>query len=470
MKKAVSLLAAVVAIAAAETGCTQDTDSNEDNQRIAVWGSSVANGTGDESQAGGYAGHLQRTLADRGLEVVNQSRGGDNTVTIAARFAPGATPEPDTKYLTSVNPNYVIIGLSLGNEGIAQCQLGQSTGCTNSLAEADAIFDQFAGGIKRLIAQTRAAGITPVIALPYARSDFWEREYALTRRMNLLINTWDVPSVNTLGAVDDGQGRWARGLWSDPYHPNAAGHQEIAYSFVPSLFAALESAKPTPKRLPDDGFARLQTADREAMSYDVDDTMHSFALSFTVRPAKDGPIAELRGQLLDGEYSHLRRSDGAFEWDTETFELSPGKDFVASLVASNERISYNSSNGDSVSTSIKPSDAWHDVTLTHYAARGETLLYVDGRHAGSIAERLQPEQFLLGGTPHNNYRDWMIHRAGLTSDEVDVLQNDKLLQASLEIYVPLSGKKPAENYAQSTSKISVDATAVQFMSGLVTQQ
>jgi hypothetical protein len=46
--------------------------------RIAVFGSSVANGTGDEFGKEGYTGMLREMFAPRGWEVVNQSRGGDN--------------------------------------------------------------------------------------------------------------------------------------------------------------------------------------------------------------------------------------------------------------------------------------------------------------------------------------------------------------------------------------------------------
>ena len=453
---------AVAAIAATDSGLAQTDSQQADDNRVAIWGSSVANGTGDESDHGGYAGHLQELLAERGWELINQSKGGDNTVTIAARFEPGVTAEENTKYLTSVDPAYVVIGLSLGNEGIAQCQLGQSNGCTNSFADANAVFDQFASGLQSLIARARAAGITPVVALPYARSDFWEREYSLTRRMNLLINSWDVPSFNTLGAVDDGQGRWARGLWGDPFHPNAAGHEEIAYSFVPSLFAALRAGKPTPQRSRNGGFAQVRADAPDAMSYDVDDTMHSFALTFTVRPAKDGPIATIRGRLLDSEFTIVRRSYGAFEWDTESIELTPADDFVASLGVRDGRISYYSPGGGSISTSVYKSNAWHDVTLTHYAGRGETLLYVDGKQIGSVAERLQPTAFMLGGTADTDYKDWMIHRSGLNEDEVNALHDGGLLQASLEIYSPLSGADPLANRAQSTSEPRFDSTAVRF--------
>src|SRR5258705_7210850 len=103
-------------------------------RRIAVFGSSVANGTGDDLGQEGYTGRLRALLAPRGWEVLNQSRGGDNTKTMAPRFAPDGTPAANTRYLLPVNPRYVLLGLSLGNEGIANVKTKE---------EKDAVFKRF---------------------------------------------------------------------------------------------------------------------------------------------------------------------------------------------------------------------------------------------------------------------------------------------------------------------------------------
>ena len=208
-----------LAVAHAQSGAAKP-------RRIAVFGSSVANGTGDEYAKEGYTGRLRELLAPRGWEVLNQSRGGDNTIRMAPRFAPENQPEPNVRYLLPVNPTYVLLGLSLGNEGIRNVA---------TRAEKDAIFDQFAKGMRGFVDRSRQHGIVPVITLPYTRMDFTEVEYEYTRRMNLLLNSWDVPTVNFLGAVDDGTGKWARGFWFDSLHPNAAGHVEITRTFVPTL-------------------------------------------------------------------------------------------------------------------------------------------------------------------------------------------------------------------------------------------
>jgi hypothetical protein len=34
------------------------------------------------------------------------------------RFAPEGAPDPKTRYLMTVNPSYVVIGLSFGNENL----------------------------------------------------------------------------------------------------------------------------------------------------------------------------------------------------------------------------------------------------------------------------------------------------------------------------------------------------------------
>jgi hypothetical protein len=369
----------------------------------------------------------------------------------------------------------VIIGLSLGNEGIAQCQLGQTHRCTTTMADAEAIFEQFASGLQGLIARARAAGITPVVTLPYARSDFWEREYAFTRRMILLINSWNVPSVNMLGAVDDGQGRWARGLWADPWHPNAAGHTELSHAVVPTLFAALEAGKPLPGKGDSSGFARVRSRVLSPFWFDVEDTIRSFTVTFMVRPASAGVVAAVSGETLDADYSLFRRSYGDFGWDTESLELTPAaRRFRATLAVDGGVLTYTSSSGSSVSAPLQASVDWHHVSLTHYAARGATLLYVDGVHAGEVAEHLQPERFVLGGpgktgtrvrAARADYRDWLIHRGGMTSDEIEALHDGRLLQASLEVYAPLVTGKAGQsaNLAQSLSKIRIDPK-VRFLS------
>src|SRR3954454_16086002 len=139
-----SLLAACVALAALAVVHGQNPAAPP--RRIAVFGSSVANGTGDDLGKEGYTGRLRELLAPRGWEVLNQSRGGDNTKTMAPRFAPDGAPDPKVRYLLTVNPSYTLLGLSLGNEGI-------QNGTTR--AEKDAIYAQFESGMRGFVERSR---------------------------------------------------------------------------------------------------------------------------------------------------------------------------------------------------------------------------------------------------------------------------------------------------------------------------
>jgi len=471
--------------------------------RIAVFGSSVANGTGDDLGQEGYTGRLRELLAPRGWEVLNQSRGGDNTKTMLPRFAPEGAPDPKVRYLLPVNPDFVLLGLSLGNEGI-------QNGTTKE--EKDVIYHQFESGLHGFIARSREHHIVPIVTSCYTRNDFTSVEYEYTRRMNLLINAWDVPSVNFLGAVDDGTGKWAKGFWHDSLHPNAAGHAELAMTFVPTLFDALEQGKPKPVfgaginsgpgvstsgpgasgggTAVDDstpataGFARIEAGStgrtqagarmssgpESAITFTPDALMHPFAFGIAVRARRDGAVASISGSTLTAT-SEMKREErgggrGALEFEATT--LAPATPFTATVGVKNGMWAYSASNGGVVSSATRADSVWHHLVVSHYTARGETLFFVDGRLAGKTAERLEPKQFGLGGPGTADFKDLLIYRSALNADEVAALENDRLLQASLEVYAPLRDTQIATgsallNKAQSLTSAKVSSGGVQHV-------
>jgi lysophospholipase L1-like esterase len=430
-------------------------------KRIAVFGSSVANGTGDELGREGYTGRLRALLAPRGWEVVNQSRGGDNTVRIAPRFAPAGDPDANTRYLLPVRPRYVLIGLSLGNEGI---------GNTTVRAEQDIVFAQFETGMRDLIAKSRAHNIIPIVTLCYTRNSFTAVEYEYTRRMNLLINTWEVPSANFLGAIDDGTGKWVDGFWSDALHPNAAGHDELTMTIVPSLFEALERGKPRPAWAGAGTHARIASG-RAPIIFEPDSTMHPFAVAFQARAGRDGTVASIGGVALTAasEERQVPAGRGGATRTLTSTRLVPAGRFTAGVGVANGVWTYTSSTGRAVVSGVKADDAWHQLIVSHYTARGETLFFVDGRLAGSVHERLQPSRFVMGGPDASalppapatvDLRNVLIYRSALNADEAAALHLGTLLQASLEVYAPLADasfetNQPLDNRAQSMAAMRV---------------
>jgi hypothetical protein len=360
--------------------------------------------------------------------VFNQSKPGDTTITMAPRFSPSGEPAAGVRYLTTVDPGYVVIALSLANEGVLEAPTQE---------EKARVARQFSDGILKFISQAREHNITPIVASCYPRMSFTPVEYDFVEGMNLLINQWDVPSINLLGALDDGTGRYVREFDSDDRHPNAAGHKELFYTFVPSLFEALEKGKPRPVRPSAAGFAHAESG--TALTFTPQDTVHSFAVSFAARTQANGTAAEIGGSRIGS---------------------SPSP-FTAGVRVINGKWAYHAADGMDRLSQVSADGKWHEITVSHYAARGETLFFIDGMLAGRAPEKLSPARFTLGGDVAADYKDFMVFRSALNSLEASALNSGKLLQSSLEVFSPLTDASftagaIVENRAQSMSAVKID--------------
>jgi lysophospholipase L1-like esterase len=398
-------------------------DCRAQNHKIAIFGSSVANGSGDTTGAGGYAGLLKNMFEEQGWQVVNVSKGSDNTTKILPRFEAQLLPE---------KPGYVIIGLSLGNEGIA----------AESELNRNRSFEKYRQGMLHLIDLCRKNSMFPIVVNCYARSDFKEAQYEAIRKMNLIINTWDVPSVNVLGPIDNGMGNWLENCRHDKSHPDFNGHREMFYAFVPSLFKAIEAGKPLPFKTRYKGYVTIsQPESFKPLSYTSDYQIHSFTVSFQVKTSGNGTCAVIQGDTLS------------------TIEFNNGK------------IEYHPINQKTIAADTTAENkGWQYVVLTHQYASGKTTFYVNGKPAGNTTEFIDFKSFILGGQGDArnkpapalaSYKDLLIYRSVLNKDEVLAHYYNQLLQSSLEVYAPLNDPEfhtgsSAANLAQSLSELVID--------------
>ncbi len=423
----------------------------ENPKTIAGFGSSVCDGAGDQLDQGGYIGRLEALMAERGWNVIDVSRGGDNTITIQDRWEKmnkqPKRPVSQGRYLLPHKPGYVIIGLSLANEGIRQ----------GDEENREKIFEQFRTGILGIIERCRKEGMRVVVANCYPHGEYTTEQYDCIKRMNLVINSWDVPSINLLGAVDDGRGRWVDGFWRDVGHPNAGGHQEMFHAIVPSLFDAMEAGKPLPVFDRSPGGTRMNRSQAMAFTFSPDDTVHSFTTSFSVRSSQDAMIAEVSG--LQGK---LQTSE--FEHNHKTFKghsIVKGPDlYMSELMIQNGKLRYISPVGATLTSTTKITDGkWHRVTLSHRCAQGDTLLFLDETMLGIVKKVwLIPLNFGLSLTGTAEFKDWLVYRSALNADEVKALCEGRMIQSSLEVYAPLRNQsfshgKAVENRAQSLSQV-----------------
>ena len=385
-----------------------------DDLKIVFFGSSVPFGQGATNKYG-YPSRFaklltQRATAGQGVAwtTTNISIPGDNTLKVLDRWEHDLPPQQG---------RYVVYALALGNEGIHGG--GQPK------------FDQFKANMQALIAKARAQGLVPVVTNSYTRNDYTAEDYAFIKQMNLLLHAWAVPTVNLLGAVDDGQGRWAAGYFDDGFHPNDRGHAELAHAWVPSLFDALRAGKPLPHHQATTG-VRLPSND--ALNLVPEALVHPFTQIISFRTTSTGRLLMLYDSTRTGSL-HIEPSGV---------------------------LTYASAQGGRLSSPARVNDNhWHQVALTHYFARGETQLYLDGAEVGHLPEQLHLRQLMLGGhhTPRGaQYRNWLFYRAGMNADEMRALAADSLLKSNLELYAPLDGRRTAApdslaNLAQSTNAL-----------------
>lgn len=374
---------------------TYDIQAPLDTCRISIFGSSVSNGVGATNYHG-YAYQYGRLLQSRyknGLSstpftISSIAINGNTTKSLLDRYAD----------LTHDFGRYVIFGLSMGNEGIHEAK------------DKGRVFRQFATNMQRLISKVRADGKVPVVMNNYTRADYNDSDYVYIKRMNLLIHSWDVPSVNTLGAIDDGAGHWAKDYISDPFHPNTAGHEQFMRAMVPSLFDAIKAGKPLAKRetggmlvLPIGATASFQA-----------DGVNPFAVAMTFS-------GNVKGNLL-----RCLCSRGAIS-------VSIDKARHLCLTTPEGRVGVSP-------VKLKPKDK-HTLVLTQYYARKWLMLYLDGQLLMGMACQNAPYEFVVGDTLFKHSMklyELALWRSALNGDEVQAWQQGKMLQSSLELYLPFT--------------------------------
>jgi hypothetical protein len=166
-----------------------------------------------------------------------------------------------------------------------------------------------------------------------------------------------------------------------------------------------------------------------------------------------------------------KRSAGPSPVEFEEAVLSAERPFTSTISVENGKWTYTSAAGSRVTSSADANAQWRHITLSHYTALGETLFFVDGKLAGVVKERLEPNRFVIGGPgsargavapKEADYKDVFIFRSALNQDEVAILNQGKMLQSSLEVYAPLADMqfRPGsivENRAQSMTGLKIGA-------------
>jgi lysophospholipase L1-like esterase len=285
--------------------------------KVVFIGSSVARGH-KAWMLEGWATLLGQTLQQSGHRLINVAEVGANVSSTIARFNSVVAPE---------NPDIVIIALSLGNEGLAHCFPHQRR----------AVQRRFESGLQQLIKMTRELGAEPILGGVYPHGEYAIEHYELLQETHRHMVSWDVPVLNWLAALDDGQGRWKAGITFDPAHPNTIGHRLMYEAIDLSLFAPDRNAS-APAQL-----SEVQVyQDEQGFQISTDPQENRLRIrnasefSYTIAPYWESLQTALQQQagLMPGIYIADRHQSGALPFLAvatngtieTTIEISPGAD------------------------------------------------------------------------------------------------------------------------------------------------
>lgn len=361
------------------------------DSRIAFMGSSVATGWNAVMDRG-YAYQYTDLLKDRFLntistndwDIMNISIPGNSTQKVLDRWDNHIIPQC-SKY------KYVVYALSLGNENIKN--------------EGQVAFDRFRDNLEELIIKTKNEGMVPILTNTYPSMQYGDTEYNFLKEMNILIHRWDVPSINLLGGLDDGTGKWVNNYWDDDWHPNTIGHSELMYTLVPSLFDALDSGKPQPIKLTDTYIATGSSVSNSHIKFIPEHIVHSFTTSFEFKTNNTGVLSKL---MTNNGYGNIAiNNTGKLVYE------SPTNGIIEGLAIIND-------------------NQWHRVTLSHYYAQGLTFLYVNDQLQATINEQQIPLNLYLNSldSPDNiSYRNWSFYRSAMNVLEVAELEENEILKS-----------------------------------------
>ncbi len=395
-----------------------DISAPVDNNKICVFGSSIANGKGAENYEG-YASLYGKHLASRFANGLSSNPFFMSSVSADV----GAISYHIARYddLSRDFGRFAILGFSTGEERV------------QGAAVPSEIISRYHSTLLKLVDRARADGIIPVVVNMTPHNKFVSNEYNAVLAENLALHELDCPTINAMGAVSDGSGKFAEGYNSAVSTPNDAGHNEIMRAIVPSLFDALAAGKPQPTR---DLTKKIELSGDALLKFEPEDGLHSFTIAVRYNTKNAGTILSFTDAVAPNA------GTVAFDADGTVVYTSPSGNKVSNKPSTNP---------------ISGSD--RILFVYHNYAAGKTTVYLDNKSIGSIDEKLEATSFTIGDSEGEegsirNISEVAMWRAAFVDKEriMHVGYKTRLLKSSLEIYTA-----PSVDDAEATA---VDGAAV----------
>jgi len=160
---------------------------------------------------------LARDLCKKGHVIRNVAMSGADTEITLNRF-PRVVPQE--------NPDFVIVSLSLANEGLHSSE----DACTT-----------FQENMKKLVQMIKNINAVPILGSVYPNDEYNERHYELLKMVHNNMLTWGEIVIDFLRTTDDGNGHWKPNSSIDAGHPNDLGHKLMYEAINKDIFYTKKS-------------------------------------------------------------------------------------------------------------------------------------------------------------------------------------------------------------------------------------
>ncbi|PSL42122.1 lysophospholipase L1-like esterase [Planomicrobium soli] len=393
-------------------------------ERVVFLGSSSSEGTGPTDRTKAWFTLIAERLGPD-YEVIIRGIGGNKTPDVLSRFYRDVAP---------LQPDFVIIQLTLGNEGIY------------TASDKIAVYQQFRKNLLKIVRMVQQIGATPILASQGPTRNFNTMYYNHAAQLNSEFERMGIHSIDWLGNLTETNGLWISTLMADSLHYNDRGHQMIRDSFPPSLLAkaSFQDAKPIRTR---SGHINIAVAATETPMFFIPDYP---PLNWTV--------------FLRVKYAQPTQAAGIISFN------STDRLFVTQNVQG--RINVNVG-GITTQVDVPETIAWntwYSIAVTYHAETKEFIVYINGIE---ILRRTEVNSILSkvtisgrdgsGNLTLNNasFKDLAVYRTRLSERQIRTLQEGEYTQTSLDLYAPLNDKIATPgtqliNLASTTSTLVVN--------------
>ena len=417
----------------ADTGYAKFLPSTAYSKRIVIFGSSVAFGVGATNNQG-WAYMLGQTLMAQGWTFNNLSINGNNTIDLIARFYTDVVP---------LQPDVVIIGLSLANEGI----LGSGK---------QAVFNQYMNNMYRLIDMCRQQGFKVIVTGTYPNNSYTSVEYNYCKQADLFLQTSQIPYINFMGAVDNGSGNWRTGMFADGGHPNDVGHTSMYRTIPLTLFDRF----PYALQSYDVGYptrgAVVMTGDTTTVSpiqYTVGtEPFGSWTIMMNAKMRSGSAQGIALFSIYNGNAVPLRLRAPSGTWDL-------------------------ASAGNLIVSTVQPSDLLdHQIAVTYNYYTNSVSLYIDGVAIGTADAGIygeNPTEFTILGRADNaavnangfEISKIAIYKMALNIDQIKSCYLGFYPKASSQVFAPCADVQTAAqtsllNLAPTNATLLINTAAL----------